>query len=379
MKHYYLFAILLLLFFNACAILAPETTQQPVTKNPKATLTITATPEATITSSPTSTPTVATTPSPSATLLAPRIAQEKAFLLYNDAGSETLKWSTGSDLLFVGTHRRGLLVFDIFKRELVDSIGEGEYISALDFSPDGEWVAIGFASDNGILLSSLTEPLSHWISPAHTNLLKSLEFDPESKWLVSCGLDGKIYRWDVETGKLINTLYEDWCSDLAVTPDGRFLVAGFGLDNIFLIWDTQTWELAASFEGNQAEDIAISPDGNRMVSAGGGVHEARVYDFETGSLIYTLLGHPSWVYAVDYSPKGDLIATAGIGNSIYLWDASSGELLYDLYISFDDIKAIAFSPDGSMLAGAGANIWLWDLSSLETAGGTIVELDREKS
>lgn len=269
-----------------------------------------------------------------------------------------------------------MLIFDVGQKEFLDILGEGDYLSAMQTSPDGEWIAIGFAGGVIILISRIDTSLNQSISPAHTNRIEAFGFDPESNWLVSCGLDGKIFRWNVESGELIDTLYEDWCSDMAVTPDGRFLIAGFGTDNIFRVWDTQTWELTAEFEGNQAADIAISPDGNRVVSAGGGFHEARVYDLTNGSLLYTLLGHISWVFAADYSPNGNLIATAGIGNSVYLWDAGSGKLLYDLYVSFDNIEALAFSPDGSMLAGAGANIWLWDLDSLGINGDITADIDQ---
>ncbi|HFQ93446.1 MAG TPA: hypothetical protein ENK32_05520, partial [Anaerolineae bacterium] len=83
----------------------------------------------------------------------------------------------------------------------------------------------------------------------------------------------------------------------------------------------------------------------------------------------TLAGHTDWVTAVAFSPDGQLVATAGLDNSIKIWDAATGQLRHDLTEHTATVNDLAFSPDGRHLASASDDglILVWD-----TAAGTVV-------
>jgi DNA-binding beta-propeller fold protein YncE len=78
----------------------------------------------------------------------------------------------------------------------------------------------------------------------------------------------------------------------------------------------------------------------------------------------------SAVYAVAFSPRGDVLAAADGNGRVYVWDVASG----DLAASFADpasqgVIGVAFDPDSELLAAADGNgrVFLWDLVSGELA------------
>ena len=83
----------------------------------------------------------------------------------------------------------------------------------------------------------------------------------------------------------------------------------------------------------------------------------------------TLAGHTDWVTAVAFSPDGQLAATAGLDNSVKIWDAATGQLRHDLTEHTATVNDLAFSPDGRHLASASDDglILIWDV-----AEGTVV-------
>ena len=98
--------------------------------------------------------------------------------------------------------------------------------------------------------------------------------------------------------------------------------------------------------------------------------EALRRSLRSSRLRMTLYGHTSAVYTVQFSPDGNLIASAAFNdNEVILWDTNTGQEL----VRLPGIIA-RFSPDGSRLAtgggleGGGSDLWdtsvyLWDTTT----------------
>jgi WD40 repeat protein len=106
----------------------------------------------------------------------------------------------------------------------------------------------------------------------------------------------------------------------------------------------------------------FSPDRQRIVTAEG--NRGRVWDVRSGRRLFTLIGHRQELFALAYSRDGSLIATGGIDTVIKLWDARSGAFLRDLVGHTGRIMSIAFSPDSRRIATAGdSTVRLWDAAT----------------
>jgi WD40 repeat protein len=91
-----------------------------------------------------------------------------------------------------------------------------------------------------------------------------------------------------------------------------------------------------------------------------------LWDVEKRQLLRSLVGHPSHVFSIAWSSRGDILVSAGIDGSLRWWNVESGECLYVRQGHPAWIRSIAISPNSETLASCGhdgvTRIW-----SMQTA------------
>ena len=111
--------------------------------------------------------------------------------------------------------------------------------------------------------------------------------------------------------------------------------------------------------GKITGNIQYSPDGKELAVANSmGIW---IYDARTGAEVALLSGHNGEVKSIAYSPDGKMLASAGIDETIRLWNPNTSENLATLSGHDGLVTDVAFSPDGkTLISGSGdATVRLW--------------------
>ena len=139
-----------------------------------------------------------------------------------------------------------------------------------------------------------------------------LAFSPDGSTVVASGVAGHVVAWDVNSGaERFRAPLEEGVLDLAFFPDGRaFVTAG---PNVVL-WAPSDGARIAELQlpaAVQAMSVAVSPDG-RILLAGLSNGNIAVYDAASRQLLRTLEDHAAPVYGLAFYPDGSSFAsTAG--------------------------------------------------------------------
>ena len=97
---------------------------------------------------------------------------------------------------------------------------------SLSVSTDGNFIALGMKEGTIILFDVRQEKIISRLR-AHTALVKSLNFTPDSETLVSTSNDGTARFWKVATGQLALTLLQrGGINGASLSQDGSLLATG---------------------------------------------------------------------------------------------------------------------------------------------------------
>jgi eukaryotic-like serine/threonine-protein kinase len=302
--------------------------------------------------------------------------------------------------------QRGLKVWDLATRKAVDIFPSG---SPIAFSSDGH----RFAVDTGSLEIKVCDAATgRQIStckrrPTNTSCL---EFSPNGQYLASAHLDRVVKIWDAASGQEIRTLVgrKFPFTSLIFSPDGLCLASGYS-DGGVQVWDALTGQEIGTLKGatSSVSSLVFSADGRRLHSAGGngrvkawdvtGAQETLTMQSPTqigGSVAFdqfdnvelacggrdgtvtlwhvaagqetrAFKGHTDDVRSVAFGPDGHYLASASRDETVKLWNAATGLVIHTFKGHTKPVASVAFSPDGLRLASAGADLTVrvWDIAT----------------
>ena len=167
--------------------------------------------------------------------------------------------------------------------------------------------------------------------------------------------------------KVLST-FQGKCTVPAVkfSPDGK-RVASCGTDGTLTVWDleTSTPTVLSGAHTSGISDICWSPNGHEIITASDDRTLFR-WSVKESKVFGCLKGHSSFVFCCAISPSGGLLASGSFDESVRLWDfRKGGEALKVIAAHSDPVTGISFCPDGSMFASSSFDglIRLWDVDS----------------
>jgi WD40 repeat protein/energy-coupling factor transporter ATP-binding protein EcfA2 len=241
--------------------------------------------------------------------------------------------------------------------------GHTTEVYSVAFSPDGRQVASGSRDNEMCVWDVDTGENIRCISPAATQGVKSLAFNPDNRTVMvgAGGFGPGIYLWDINTGGLIRALagHTGGHTQVAFNSDGQLAVSG-SYDNSVILWDVDSGTETHRFIGHTGDimSVAFSPD-DRMILSGSADNSLRLWDAANRAEIRRFTGY----IGMAVSPDGRTILSSPDGSRLVLLDAETGEVIRRFDGDTGGVTSLAFSPDGgSVFSGSwDGKLRLWDI------------------
>jgi WD40 repeat protein len=259
-------------------------------------------------------------------------------------------------------------------------------VTSVAFSFDGTYIVSCGGDDKIVQLWNINTGQQRTIDqhPDSTSEAKvrCVAFSPDGTQIVSGSHDGSIQLWDVNTGKLVSTLYSwpwinrahsDVVSSVSFSPDGNFILSS-SWDHTVRVWHGTTYRNSLFVMDHTVEvySAAFTPNGHEIVS-GGQDGILRIWNLEmpvnssrelasSGAIMCS--GHKGPIQSVTCSPNGWYIASGSSDKTIRLWRAATGVQISVFDGHINSVMSVAFSPDSRYIASGSADgsVRLWDVS-----------------
>jgi WD40 repeat protein/DNA-binding SARP family transcriptional activator len=239
-------------------------------------------------------------------------------------------------------------------------------VEAMAYSPDGTRLAVAdvmFDVDTGQEQFRLR---------GHTRGILHVAFNAGGTRLITASYDGTTKVWDITPAHELfaRSAHGGMVYDVAYSPDGA-LLATAGRDGSAVVWDAESGDALRVLAGHSdvVNGVAFSPDGKLLATASAD-RSVILWETATGQKLRTLIGHDAdrpggipmfrGVMAVAFSPQclGAAgapsepcpLATVGMDGQLIVWDAATGQRLFDYQEAIGGLKSVAFGPDGKLLA-----------------------------
>ena len=113
---------------------------------------------------------------------------------------------------------------------------------------------------------------------------------------------------------------------MAVTPDGKYLLAGSY--RVIYLWDLKAGKQLKKLNDHKGfvYDIVITEDGKTAITCSGD-RTIKLWDLKTGKMLNTLEGHTDRVVSLALTPDGKKIISGSWDRTIRVWDLETAEMI----------------------------------------------------
>jgi WD40 repeat protein len=257
---------------------------------------------------------------------------------------------------------------------------DAQPVAAVAFSPDGALVAAGSADGNVELWDTATQQEAGTALVAGSTEVDALAFSPDGKLLATGGQDGTARLWDVATESQVGATMAtgDAISTMTFGTSGTTLATAES-DGATELWNVSTQAqtgAALTVQGSAGVSaLAFSPAADALATGNGngsielwnpaGFHQpSPLLGLGPVGVAAAAAGHPPAAFSAD----GSLLATSTGHGSVRVWDVAGKRPAGPPMSSYRTVTGLALSPDGKILAVAGSGVQLWQTATGQRIG-----------
>ena len=243
-------------------------------------------------------------------------------------------------------------------------------VTAIAADPRGEFVAAAGDDFNVRILSSDDLSVVQTLV-GHRDVIKTLAFDRDGEKLVSAGNDGQLIVWDRDADfhalqKLSKT---PALACVRFSPEGDE-IAAVGFDSrIFIMQRGKKSKSKPTIQCdcNDLRAIAYRDDNEILAAAGrGGV--LHLFDAATGSLIGEFPIHRGRIHALEFQRDSDLVASVGEDGRVVVFNTQSQKVHKEIMISSGKLFSVSVLSSQYVAVGGSDNV----IRIVNTSKGQIV-------
>jgi WD40 repeat protein len=238
--------------------------------------------------------------------------------------------SDGKEVVLVSLDQTKFSVIDSSQNNtLLLSVTPDYQVNNVTFSPDGKMLAVS-------KLGALEVELYSAVDGSDIRTLSGFDtaapvyqagFKESPQWMVWQSR-ATLQLQEIESGTFESPLNsQDFVMAYALTNDGTMVATlatkqvGDATVPAISLWDSEEGtELRTLVLASPAQCLAFSPKGT-MLAVGVG-NTLQIWDVTSGNLIVSLEGHAGLINNVAFSPDGKYVATTGQDDQLYLWQVS---------------------------------------------------------
>ena len=208
-------------------------------------------------------------------------------------------------------------------------------VTAIDFHPSGELVAIGSGppsrSGHVQVFSTLDGSLVKDFGDVHSDTVLGVRFSPDGRTLASSAAD-KIIRILDPAGGVVRALEGHTHHVIALAwQDDATTIATASADQSVKVWNAEDGTQKRTIGGNPKEVTAIRFVGTTsQVLAAGADGNVRLQDVADGKTVRTFNSPGDFLFAVAVTPDGKRVLAGGQNGTLKCWNVEDGKLLNEL-------------------------------------------------
>ncbi|RSL75237.1 hypothetical protein CEP51_011043 [Fusarium floridanum] len=203
------------------------------------------------------------------------------------------------------------------------------------------------------------------------SLINAIQFSPDGKY-IAIGAMNAAYVYDVETGDKTCTLRHNSTEDtakmllvrgVAFTPDSKRLITACE-DSLIRVWDIASATVSRTYSGHQSEIYAldISKDGH-MIASGSADRTVRLWDTESGSELAQFT-FPDTPVSVAISSNPAMLVAGSLDGTLSFWPIegikSDNEPKNRFQAHKGSVHSVAISKNNLLVSGSEDNtVRLW--------------------